>query len=63
MCCRNACVILSLDRPADNIELAALILLPALLPDAKSKVDISKIVYVAKVNRHEFSSEHRIVLY
>ena len=36
----------------DNAELAALVILPALLPDPRFKVDISKIVFhVAKVNR------------
>ena len=35
----------------DNIELAALIILPALLPDPRCKMDTSRIVYMAKVNR------------
>lgn len=35
----------------DNVELAALVTLPALLPDSRCKVDISKIIYMAKVNK------------
>jgi len=35
----------------DNVELAALIILPALLPDPRCKMDTSRIVYMAQVNR------------
>jgi len=34
-----------------NVELAALIILPALLPETCCKTDTSRIVYMAKVNR------------
>ena len=34
----------------DNVALAALILLPALLPDAHCKVDTAKVVYIAQVS-------------
>ena len=33
----------------DNTELSALLILPALVPDNRSKVDISKVVYIAQV--------------
>lgn len=33
---------------SDNIELAALVVLPALLPD-RSKVNTDKVLYIAKV--------------
>ena len=33
----------------NNAELAAVIVIPALLPDSRSKVDVNKVVYVAKV--------------
>ncbi len=35
--------------PADNVEVAALVVLPALLPDARYKVDVGKVISVAKV--------------
>lgn len=38
--------------PIDNVELAAMVALPALLPDARCKVDISKIIYLAQVCNH-----------
>ena len=33
----------------DNIELAALVLLPTLIPDARVKPDVGKIIHVNKV--------------
>ena len=53
MRCKYEChvILISLSIFIDNAELAGLMILPALLPDARCKVDVSKIVYVAKVNR------------
>ena len=36
---------------SDNVELASLVILPTLLPDPRSKLDIKKIVYIAKVRQ------------
>ena len=34
---------------AGNAELCALLVLPSLVPDARCKVDVDKIIYIAKV--------------
>ncbi len=49
MLCMGVDVIFNFTYIIDNVELAAMVVLPALLPDARCKVDINKIIYLAQV--------------